>query len=139
MTDIFSSLSSEISRRNVVLFPRNRFFDNFDEIVKVLLGINKIDIIGFNNQKRCISIVKEIIVVGFVEAIDIVVVDCRFKRVASGLNPFHQDRSSGLQINSQVRFGDITCQKGSDPIVQGKFTFSQVHLCEDSILGKQVI
>jgi len=85
------------------------------------------------------TLTKSRIAIGGVERIEIILIHVLFESAAAPPDPLQQDRGSGLEIDDQIGFQDPLLQDGGQLIVEDQLVIAQIQVCENPILGEQVV
>src|ERR1700693_4392923 len=125
--------------RVVILDATLHLADLADQVFPLFRGLNKVDIVGLDDQNRRLGITKEELVVAFNEGMKVFRGNLFFVVSSYLLDSLKQYFGVGLKIDYQVKPGNSSRQKVEDLLVKIKLFIVQVQGRENSVFCEKII
>ena len=127
------------SKRIVILTAYSMIIDLVYQLFEVVFFACQVDFIGIDNQKGGFGVIKEEVIEGPVDVLQILILHVLFESPASFFHPAMQNRGLGLQKYDQIRLGDLDFDQVEQLFVEVQFVALQVQSCENPVTVKQVV
>jgi hypothetical protein len=109
------------------------------QIVQIRLVLHEIDVGRVDDEKRCLLVMVEEVIICLIQVLDILVRDLRLVVPVALADPLHEHSCGGLQVDDQIRPWHVLAQDGVETLVEHQFRVVQVQIGEDLVLREDVV
>ena len=113
--------------------------DLANQLFEVIFFTCQVDFVGIDDQKGGFGVIKEKIIEGAVDVLQVLIFHILLEPAAPFFHPVMQEGSLSLQKNHQIRFGNLDFDQVEQLFVEMQFVALKVQPRENPVPMEQVI
>src|SRR5262249_26998552 len=127
------------SKRNVVLYPLFHAPDFPDQVGQISAVFDEVDLRAVDHEQRGLRIMMKEGPEGFRQALQVLRGDAAFEVTITLADPAHQDVGPRLEVDDQVRPGNLCVEELEDLAVERQLVPAEGDAGEDAVLGEEIV